>query len=141
MEACSLFGHHNVPDDIKNKLNNLLVDLIENQKVSLFYVGNHGQFDSIVRGCLRELKKKYPQISYYVVLAYLPQNPKPYEDYSDTIFPEGLETVFPRFAIIYRNQWMIRHADIVAAYMWYEFGNTAKFVRYAKQQGKEIILL
>ena len=81
MEACSLFGHHNVPDDIKNKLNNLLVDLIENQKVSLFYVGNHGQFDSIARGCLRELKKKYPQISYYVVLAYLPQNPKPYEDY------------------------------------------------------------
>ena len=52
-----------------------------------------------MRGVLRELKKEYPQINYAVVLAYIPGKQNEYEDYSDTMVPEGKESVHPRYAI------------------------------------------
>ena len=70
--TCTLFGHRECPDSIKPQLKEILIDLITNHNVDMFYVGNQGRFDSIVRGVLRELKVEYPQINYAVVLAYMP---------------------------------------------------------------------
>ena len=81
----------------------------------MFYVGNQGQFDTIVRGVLRELKKEYPQINYAVVLAYIPGKQNEYDD-SDTMLPEGIESVHPRYAISWRNNWMLRQSDYVVTY-------------------------
>ena len=72
MAACTFFGHHDCPSSIKEKLYETIIDLIENHDVSMFYVGNHGSFDAIVRSVLRDLQSKCPQIQYAVVLAYLP---------------------------------------------------------------------
>jgi len=44
---------------------------------------------------LGELKRKYPHIRYFEVLAYLPKSQPEHE----TLLPEGIETVPPRFAI------------------------------------------
>ena len=54
-------------------------------------MGNNGEFDRTVRRVLRDLKEHYPYMKYYVVLAYMPRNDD--EDYSDSIYPEGLESV------------------------------------------------
>ena len=62
MQSCTFFGHRECPDSIKPKLKKVMIDLINNHDVDMFYVGNQGQFDAIVRGVLRELKKEYPQI-------------------------------------------------------------------------------
>ena len=51
-------------------------------------------------------------IQYQVVLAYLPKERREYEDGSDTLYPEGIETVHPKFAITWRNRYMIDSADI-----------------------------
>ena len=99
MAACTFFGHRDCPETLKSKLREMLIDLITNHNVDMFYVGNQGRFDAIVRGVLRELKKEYPQINYAVVLAYMPGKQVEYDDYSDTMLPEGIETVHPRFAI------------------------------------------
>ena len=72
MAICTFFGHKECPDSIKPQLRDVLIDLITNHDVDMFYVGNQGQFDAIVRGVLRELKKECPQINYAVVLAYIP---------------------------------------------------------------------
>ena len=72
MAACTFFGHRECPDSVKTKLREVLVDLIENHGVDMFYVGNQGQFDAMVRSALRELRKVYPQTEYAVVLAYMP---------------------------------------------------------------------
>ena len=48
-KACTFFGHRDCPSSIKAKLREALVDLIENHAVDMFYVGQQGAFDGIVR--------------------------------------------------------------------------------------------
>ena len=117
MPVCTFFGHRDCPDTIKPKLRQVLIDLIENHNVDMFYVGNQGRFDAIVRSELRDLQQAYPQINYAVVLAYMPAKQTEYDDYSDTMLPEGIESVHPRYAISWRNNWMLKQSDYVVTYI------------------------
>jgi hypothetical protein len=63
------------------------------------------------------------------------------EDYSDTVFPEGLEKIPPRFAISKRNRWMIEHSDYVVTYVRHSFGGAAQFKALAEKKGKKAIEL
>lgn len=132
----SFFGHRDCPDEIKSKLRTILVDLITDRDVNMFYVGNQGQFDVIVRSILRELKEEYPQINYSVVLAYMPGEQTEYEDY---MLPEGIESVHPRYAISWRNNWMIQRSDYVVTYITHSWGGAAKYAARAKRQQKTVI--
>ncbi|MCQ2440539.1 MAG: hypothetical protein MJ076_01410 [Clostridia bacterium] len=62
-------------------------------------------------------------------------------DYSDTIYPDGLEKVPRKFAIDRRNRMMIDWSNIVIIYVCYPFGGSAKFREIAEKKGKEIINL
>ena len=70
---CTFFGHKDTPKEIEPTLRSTLIDLIANKNVNVFYVGNNGNFDTMVRRQLEELSQTYP-ISYSVVLAYLPMS-------------------------------------------------------------------
>ena len=141
MASCTFFGHRECPDFIKSKLREVLIDLIINHDVDMFYVGNQGQFDAIVRGVLRELKKEYPRINYTVVLAYMPGKQTEYDDYSDTMLPEGIESVHPRFAISWRNNWMLQQSNYVVTYIAHPWGGAAQFAEKANRQKKTVINL
>ena len=39
MSVCTFFGHRDCPSSIKPKLREVLIDLIENHAVDMFYVG------------------------------------------------------------------------------------------------------
>ena len=138
MASCTFFGHRDCPSDIRSRLRETLVDLIENHGVDFFYIGNQGQFDTMTRNILRELKTVYPEIEYTVVLAYMPQGTNEYEDYSDTMLPEGIEQVPKRFAISWRNNWMLDHADYVVTYITHSWGGAAQFAQKAEKQGKVV---
>ena len=143
MSVCTFFGHSYCPETIKPRLRETLVDLIETQGVDVFYVGNHGDFDRMTRSLLRELSAQYPHIRYAVVLAYVPQKRDEFDqrDWSDTMLPEGIERVPPRFAISWRNRWMLDHADIVVTYVTHSWGGAAQFAEIAERQGKAIVKL
>ena len=143
MSVCTFFGHRDCPETIRPKLHAALVELIEEQGVDSFYVGNHGTFDRMVRSLLRELSERYPHIRYSVVLAYVPQMWDEFDqrDFSDTMVPEGVETVPPRFAIAWRNKWMLREADYVVTYITHGWGGAAQYAEMAERQGKTIIRL
>ena len=74
----------------------------------------------------------------YRVLAYLP---KGNDTIPDSILPEGIELVHPRYAISWRNQWMIERSVYVIAYVTHNFGGAARFVDEAKRKGKTVINL
>ena len=143
MSACTFFGHHDCPAEIKPKLRKAIIDLIEQQGVDCFYIGNHGAFDRMACSCLRELSQEYPQICYSVVLAYLPQKHDEFDkrDFSDTILPEGIETVPRRFAISWRNRWMLERSEYVVAYVTCDWGGAAQFAELAEKKGKKLIKL
>lgn len=136
---CTFFGHRDTKNEIEPTLRSTLFDLIENKNVNLFYVGNHGNFDSMVRRQLEDLSKTYP-IKYYLVLAYMPtKNQEPDTLNEHTILPEGIETVPKRFAISYRNKWMLDQSDIVVTHVTHSFGGAAQFEDCANKSGKMII--
>ena len=139
MAVCTFFGHRDCPETIKQRLREVLTDLIIHQGVDTFYVGNQGRFDGIVRSVLRELKQEYPEMHYAVVLAYLPGKKNEYDDFSDTILPEGIEAVQPRYAIHWRNRWMLQRADYVITYITHSWGGAAQYTQKAKCAGKAII--
>ena len=137
--VCTFFGHKDTPKEIEPTLRSTLIDLIE-KNVNVFYVGNNGNFDTMVRRQLEDLSQTYP-ITYSVVLAYLPTEKNKYDDLTHTIYPEGLETVPKRFAISWRNKWMIQQSDIVVTYVTHSFGGAAQFKEMAVRQGKAVIKL
>ena len=136
----TFFGHKDTPKEIEPTLRSTLIDLIENKNVTVFYVGNNGNFDTIVRRQLEDLSHTYP-ITYNVVLAYLPTKKSEYDDYTNTILPEGIETIPKRFAISYRNKWMVKQSDVVVTYVTHSFGGAAQFKALAQRQGKTVVEL
>ncbi len=141
MAACTFFGHRECPESVRPILRKTLVGLIVNHGVDIFYVGNQGQFDACARQTLRELAVEYPHIRYAVVLAYLPGKQNAYEDFTDTILPEGIETVHPKFAISWRNNWMLHQTDFVVTYITHTWGGAYQFAEKARKQGKTVINL
>lgn len=138
--VCTFFGHKDTPKEIEPTLRSTLIDLIENKNVTVFYVGNNGNFDTMVRRQLEDLSQTYP-ITYSVVLAYLPTEKNKYDNLTNTLYPEGLETVPKRFAISWRNKWMIQQSDIVVTYVNHSFGGASQFKEMAERQGKTVIEL
>ena len=136
----TFFGHKDTQKEIEPTLRTTLVDLIENHGATEFYVGNNGNFDTMVRRQLENLSQTYP-ITYSVVLAYLPTKKSEYDDYTNSLLPEGIETAPKRFAISYRNKWMVGQADIVVTYVTHSFGGAAQFKELAERQGKTVIEL
>ena len=138
--TATFFGHKDTPKEIEPTLRTTLVDLIENHGATEFYVGNNGNFDTMVRRQFENLSQTY-SITYNIVLAYIPTKKSEYDDYTNTILPEGIETSPKRFAISYRNKWMIQQSDVVVTYVTHSFGGAAQFKAMAKRQGKTVIEL
>ena len=143
MSVCTFFGHRDCPCSIKPRLREVLIDLIENHTVDMFYIGRQGAFDSIVRSVLKELVLTYPHIKYAVVLERMPPNRDEFDnyDYSDTMLPEGIEAVLPRFAISWRNNWMLKQSDYVVTYITHSWGGAAQYAKKAERQRKTVINL
>ena len=141
--VCSFFGHKDAPQSLYPKIREGIEKLILQQNIESFMVGNQGSFDSMVLKALRELKQTYSHICYNVVLAYMPTQKQECELYdpSETFLPEGIETVPKRFAISWRNKWMVRESDLILCYITHSWGGAAQYVEYAKRQGKEVINL
>lgn len=136
MSVCTFFGHRDCPASVRPALRKQLITLIENCRVSVFYVGNQGDFDAMVRGLLKELLPQYPQIRYGVVLAYMPKTGA--AEAEDTMLPEGIECVPRRFAIPWRNRWMLDRADYVVTYVTHGWGGAARFAQEAAKRGKTV---
>ncbi len=139
MNACTFFGHGDASSNIQPRLREAVEDLIVNHGVTMFYMGNQGNFDAMARRVLRELQREYPQIRYAVVLERLPGKPSEYEDYSDTMFPEGLELVHPRYAIAKRNEWMLAQSEYVITYVTHTWGGAYTYAEMARKKKKTII--
>lgn len=139
MPVCTFFGHRNCDDAVKNKLRKVLEELIVQKGVKQFYVGTHGNFDLYVYQVLCELRKKFPEINFSVVLAYMPGKREigdKFGWYQMTIYPNGVEKVPKRFAVSYRNRWMVEQADYVVTYIRRFVGGAAQFAELAKRKGK-----
>ncbi len=135
---CTFFGHRDCPERIRPELKRAITELIETKGVNVFYVGNHGAFDTMALSVLKEIKHEYQHIDYAVVLAYIPADSS-VADPLHTLLPDGIEAVPKRFSISYRNNWMLKHATFVISHVTVPHGGAAQYVEKAEKQGKIVI--
>lgn len=140
MSACIFFGHREC-DRLDARILEATIEALIQNGTDCFYVGNQGGFDRMVYNCLKRLRKVYPQIRVSVVLAYLPVERRESEDMSDTMYPEGLESVPPRFAIDRRNRFLLDVAEICVCYVNHTWGGAYKYAVQAKKRGLDVISL
>ena len=140
MSACTFFGHRDLYGFDENKLLGAIKMLIS-RGCTEFYVGNQGNFDAMVLSALRCIKAECPQISLTVVLPYMPSMMAKESCYEkgETMLPDGIERVPKRFAIAYRNRYMIEKSDYVISAVKRSFGGASYFTEMARKKGREVI--
>lgn len=131
-------GHKEVADreHVEQWLRRVCAGLIE-RGADKFFLGGYGNFDFMCASVLRNLQKTHPSIRLILVLPYL-NSTLLTEGYDETVYPP-LESVPKRFAIVRRNEWMVRESDAVVAYVIRGFGGAAQTLDYARRQKKPII--
>ena len=141
MKTCCFAGHATLYDDeeiIKSKLKNEIINLIEKENVTTFYSGGRGAFDRLCAITLKELKKDYPLIKSYLILAYMPKGrgsteSQLYDEIFDSNIYPNIENVTKRFVILKRNKCMLDKSDFLIAYVKYT-GGALKTLEYAEKR-------
>ena len=93
--------------------------------------------DRMAYRVVKKLTAEYPFVRCRVVLAYIPT--KSGEYFSDTVLPDGIETVSPQVSILFRNRYMIERSSYVITYIRRPFGGAFRFAEQARKMGKTII--
>ena len=68
MKICCFAGHSEIynKDSLFYTIKKKTEELIVQKGVNEFWVGNYGAFDYLAASAVRKLKKKYPDILYYL---------------------------------------------------------------------------
>ena len=69
----------------------------------------------------------------------MPGKKTEYDDYSDTMLPEGIESVHPHYAISWRNNWMLKQSDYVVSYITHSWSGAYQYAEKAKRQEKIVL--
>ena len=133
-KTCFFIGSRHTPSRIQPQLAEAVDKHIIEYGVTSFTVGHYGSFDSLVIGVLNEAKKQYSHIKLYLLAPYaLNQNREAPEGFDGTFYPEGLEKVPMRYAIVQANRYIVQNSNYLISYPG--MGNSRKIVEYA--QGRE----
>ena len=140
MKSCAFFGHRDMDyEPQRERIREVLIDLIEREGVTQFYSGNRGNFDRICSELVHELKTIYPQIRNTMVLSYHPTKDfKLPVYYDDSVYL--LDRSVPHaYAILVTNERLVEITDIIVSGVVYDFGGAYKTCNYARKKNKLII--
>ena len=152
-KICTFFGHRfllGFQKEHKQKLKEIILDLIQNHHVDTFWVSQYGEFDDISRQTVFEIKKTiHPQIKIVLVRAYnfgLSLAQKEEKEWLERLYDhvftpfETLECP-PKFAITRRNKFMAEHCDFMICFVRYTSGGAYKAMRQAQNAQKTVFNL
>ena len=120
--TCCFFGLRKIDEmaELKNKLYEIIENLIVNESIDTFLFGSKSAFDDLCHKITTELKEKYPHIKRIYVRSAYQHIPDWYKDsllkhYEGTYFPEHMENA-GRASNVERNQEMINHSKFCVVY-------------------------
>lgn len=151
-KTCCFTRHRDIPliqlPIIKNKLKNTIIEYIE-KGYCYFGAGGALGFDTLAAQTVLKLKETYPQIKLILVLPCLTQtrgwkeaDVKEYErikSLADKVVYTSQE--YTRGCMFKRNRHLVDFSSLCIAYLTKDEGGTAYTVKYAKQNGLNIINL
>ena len=145
-KSCFFIGHRDASQEILPALEEAIEKHIVDYGVTEFLVGGYGGFDRLAASAVIRAKQCYPQISLALVLPYHPaEHPveKP-DGFDNTYYPEGMEKVPRRLAIVRANRYVVDHVDYLIAYVWHTASNARDLVEYAQRRelrGKIVVTM
>lgn len=142
MKCCFFIGHREADESLLPVLIETIHRLICEEDVRFFYVGGYGGFDRIAGLAVKEVKKQYSDITLNLVLPYHPSE-RPIEappGYDGTYYPEGLEKVPKRYAIVRTNRLMVDASDWLIAYVRHGASNARSLLEYAQRREKKSLI-
>lgn len=141
---CTFCGHSNKSYyDIYDQLKTEIIKMAD-RGVTTFFSGGYGDFDLTCIAAVGEIKKDFPRIKNYIVLAYRDETHiSKYEFICNRYNAETLYTledyVIPKFAITQRNKWMVDNSDYMIAFVDYTWGGAYTTLKYAKRKNSNIL--
>ena len=137
----TFFGHAKVHYgvEVANKLLELLKEKINGQDVT-FYLGCYGRFDGVALYSCTKYKETHSNaklvfVTPYMDDKYLKDRKQNLDIFDEIIYPD-LENVPKRYAIVERNHYMIRQADLVIGYVANLASNSRNLKDYTVSQKK-----
>ena len=137
MKSCFFIGHREADERLLPILTAAIERLITEEQVLFFYVGGYGGFDRIAATAIKRMKLLHPEIILMLVLPYHPGE-RPIETpygFDGTYYPEGLEKVPRRYAIVRANEIMAKQSDWLISYVRHGASNSRRILEYAQKQG------
>ena len=134
MKSCFLIGHRETPATILPELETAVEQHIVQHNVQIFYVGNYGAFDRLAAQAVMTAKARHPDVALILLLPYHPEE-RPVvlpRGFDGTHYPEGMECVPRRAAIVRANRSMVERVDYLIAYAWHPASNARNLLEYAK---------
>ena len=138
----SFFGHSNFikTEAYEEKILSLLEEKVGDAPAD-FYLGGYGDFDCFAFECCKKYKSKHPSVSLIFITPYITEEYQKNnlehqkEKYDSIIYPE-IEKKPLKFAIHYRNRWMVEQANVIVCCIEHSWGGAFKAYQYAKQKKK-----
>ena len=135
MKTCFLFGHQDAPDGLRPRIEAAVEYHFTELGVRQFIAGGYGNYDRMAAGAVKAVKQRHSDICLTLLLPYHPAE-RPIETppgFDGTLYPEGMESVPRKYAIVRANQYMIKNADTVICYVKH-FGNTGALLEQAQKR-------
>lgn len=136
MKSCFFTGHREADERLLPHLIRTIEQLVSQENVTCFYVGGYGGFDRIAASAVKQVKREHPEIVLMLVLPYHPAE-RPVEipyGFDGTYYPEGMEAVPRRFAIVQANKRMVDSVEWLVAYVRHGASNSRKVLEYAQRR-------
>lgn len=135
---------------VKDCLKEQIINLIENEDVDTFLVGEKGGYEVDSYDTVLEVKDIYPQINVVLVVSSIRDLQYVGKDdshlihqrrYCDTWFlPDKAAVGYKRWCIVHRNNYIAENTDFIIGFNQYQ-GRAYQFIKKAKNKGVQIIEL
>ena len=138
----SFFGHADFSkeDWHEGAIWEILEKTVGNGPADIFF-GGYGGFDHFAFSCCKRYKASHPEICLLFVTPYIPTHYQSavlrQSEYDGTIYPE-IEGKPPRFAIYYRNRWMVERSDFIVFYVSHNWGGANTAYQYAQKRKRAL---
>ena len=135
-KSCFFIGHREADERLLPRLELTIDRLIAEENVRYFYVGGYGGFDRIAAAAVKHAKQKYPDITLMLVLPYHPAE-RPIDmpnGFDGTYYPDGLEKIPRRYAIVRTNRIMLDTCDWLVCYVRHGASNSRNLLEYAERR-------
>lgn len=139
--TCFFIGHRNTPDALFPLLLQSIERHIADYGAINFVVGHYGNFDAMTAKAVIKVKQSQPHIKLTMLLPYpLGRQAALPPGFDNAIYPEVIEKIPKKQAIIWANRYTVDNSDFLIAYACHS-GNAARLCQYAYEREKQGLII